>query len=203
MPHTSLCPAAPPKRRPCFPRRPPPQNPAATPTPPSPPRSLPAGLTRGGGPRTRSGRPCRSPAIHGKLRYRMNGVRGRGPRTPESLPRRRPGGRIRVRRARTIHGNYGANARAENRYRVTLLCISRVDIAARRYRPHLRPAFATRHRQYPRELMPPPLSNGAITAAEDHGMRHAVAASRAPWRAADTSASSSRRAASSEIRTAS
>jgi hypothetical protein len=186
MPHAAPT-AAPPSDSAAF--RPPP--PATT-----KPRGNPnLALAPRCGARTRAGCPCRCPAIHGKLRCRMHGGRSPGPRTPE--------GRDKVRAARTIHGNYGANARAENRYRVTLLCISRVDIAARRYRPHLRPAFATRHRQYPRELMPPPLSNGAITAAEDHGMRHAVAASRAPWRAADTSASSSRRAASSEIRTAS
>ena len=43
------------------------------------------------GARTRSGCPCRSPAIHGKLRCRMHGGRSTGPRTPKSLPRRRPG----------------------------------------------------------------------------------------------------------------
>jgi hypothetical protein len=43
------------------------------------------------GARTRAGCPCRSPAIHGKLRCRMHDGRSPSPRTPESLPRRRPG----------------------------------------------------------------------------------------------------------------
>jgi hypothetical protein len=44
-----------------------------------------------------------------------------------------------VREARTIHGNPGANARA-NRHRLTLLRISRVDIALDRYQGYLPPA---------------------------------------------------------------
>jgi hypothetical protein len=90
--------------------------------------------------RTRNGCPCRSPAIHGKLRCRMHGGRSPGPRTPESLPRRRPRGRIRVRDARTIHGNYGANARADNRFGITLPRINRVTVAAGHCRAHLPPA---------------------------------------------------------------
>jgi hypothetical protein len=39
------------------------------------------------GARTRSGCPCCTPAIHGKLRCRMHGGRS----TPMSLPRKRPG----------------------------------------------------------------------------------------------------------------
>jgi hypothetical protein len=45
-----------------------------------------------------------------------------------------------VRGARTIHGTYGAHARADNRYPLTLLRISRVDIALDRYQLHLPPA---------------------------------------------------------------
>jgi hypothetical protein len=58
---------------------------------------------------------------------------------PESLPLRRPGGRIRARDVRTIHGNYGANTCADNRHRLTLLRISRVDITLGRYQAHLPP----------------------------------------------------------------
>jgi hypothetical protein len=54
----------------------------------------------------------------------------------------RPGRRIRVSDARTIHGNDGANARAANRYRLTLMSISRVVIALDRCHAHLPPAFA-------------------------------------------------------------
>ena len=50
-------------------------------------------------------------------------ARGRGPRG-----------------ARTIRGNYGANARADNRHRLTLVHASRVDIALDRYQAHLSPA---------------------------------------------------------------
>jgi|HubBroStandDraft_1064217.scaffolds.fasta_scaffold174500_1 hypothetical protein len=39
--------------------------------------------------------------------------------------------------ARTNHGNHGAEPRAENRYRLTLLRIGRVDIALDRYQAHL------------------------------------------------------------------
>src|SRR5580658_8857381 len=129
------------------------------------------------GARTRAGCPCRSPAIHGKLRCRMHGGRSPGPRTPE--------GRDKVRAARTIHGNYGANARAENRFLITVRSISRVDAAALLCHAYLPPALAARHRdQNPPELMPPPLPIGGITAAQDRAMRHAVAAALAPWRAA-------------------
>ena len=92
---------------------------------------------RGFDPRGARTRTCRSPAIHGKLRHRMHGVRSPGLRTPESLPRRRPGDRIRVRDARTIHRNHGAKAHADNCLRLTLLRISRVDIALDRYQAHL------------------------------------------------------------------
>ncbi len=83
---------------------------------------------------------CHSPAIHGKFRCRMHGGRGPGPRTPETLSRPRPEGGIRVRDARTIHGNHGAKARAFNRFRLTQLRISRVDISLDRYQAHLPPA---------------------------------------------------------------
>jgi hypothetical protein len=92
------------------------------------------------GAHTRRGHLRRSPAIHGKLRCCMHGGRSPGPRAPEGLPRRRPGGRIRVRDARTIHGSYGANASADNRHRPTLLRISRVDIALDRFQAYLPPA---------------------------------------------------------------
>jgi len=102
----------------------------------------PAQPARGLDPRdahTRAGRPCRSPAIDGKLRWRMHGVRSPGPRTPDSPPQQRPRGRIRVRDARTIHGNDGANASADNRRRLTLLRVSRVDIGLDRHQAHLSP----------------------------------------------------------------
>ncbi len=87
--------------------------------------------------------------------------------------------------ARTIHGNYGANARALNRSRLTLLRISRVDIALDRHQAHLPPAFAARLCGYPPHLMPPPRPRGGITTAEDRahaprGRRLARALARRP-----------------------
>ena len=101
------------------------------------------------GARTRSSCPCRSPAIHGQLRCSMHGRRSTGPRTPA--------GRDRVRAARTVHGKCGAVPRALDRFRVTLLRISRVRHAAARYR---HPAARARRPPAPvppQELMPPPL----------------------------------------------
>jgi hypothetical protein len=101
----------------------------------------------------RAGCTCRSPAIHGRLRCSAGQARGQaphggrnaGPRTPETLPRRRPvgppaqrpRGRIRVRDARTVNGNDGANASADNRHRRTLLRIGLVDVALDRHQPRL------------------------------------------------------------------
>jgi hypothetical protein len=95
----------------------------------------------------------------------------------------------------TIHGHYGANGRADNRFHITLLRIGRVDIALDRYQAHLPPAFAARVRGYPPDLMPTPRPRGGITAAEDRDMRHAVAASLTPWRAAIAEARAAHRAA--------
>jgi hypothetical protein len=168
-----------------------PADPAAV-LPPPPTATKPRGnpnlaLAPRCGARTRAGCPCRSPAIHGKLRCRMHGGRSPGPRTPE--------GRIRVREARTIHGNYGAKARADNRFRITMLRVTRVDIALDLYQAHLPPAFAAGLSGHPPELLPPPRPNGGITAAQDRAMRHAVAASLAPWRAAIAEARAAHRAA--------
>jgi hypothetical protein len=54
------------------------------------------------GARTRSGCPCRSPAM-ANGRCRMHGGRSTGPRTADGLER--------IRTARTIHGAYSAEAR--------------------------------------------------------------------------------------------
>jgi len=163
------------------------------------------------GARTRGGCPCRSPAIHGKLRCPTGQARGKpphgghspGPRAPESLPLRRPAAASGCATpAPSIHGNCCANPCALNRFRLTLLRVSRVDIALDRDQAHLPPVFAGRLCGHPPELMLPPRPIGGITVAEDRAMRHAVVASLAPWHAAHTNASSSRRAASAETRTA-
>ncbi len=83
------------------------------------------------GARTRAGCPCQVPVIRGKLRCRLHGGRSTGPRTPEGLAR--------IRAARTIHGRCDAKARALNRYRITMLCRTRVTVAAKRTQDFLAP----------------------------------------------------------------
>jgi hypothetical protein len=82
--------------------------------------------------------------------------RSPGPRTPEGLLRRSPAGRIRVRDARTTQANDAADARAGSHLRLTLLRVSRVDIALHRCQARLPPVFATRLCGSPPELMRPP-----------------------------------------------
>ena len=155
----------------------PPQPTTTEPPPAKKPRGNPTlHLAPRCGARTRSGCPCRSPAIHGKLRCRMHGGRSPGPRTPE--------GRDKVRAAHTIHGNAGAEARAKNHYRLTLLRRNRVLAAAVDYQDHLPPAFVARLYNHAPELRPPAQPTGGFTTAEDRMRRHAVAAALAPWKQA-------------------
>ncbi len=107
-PNLHLAPAQPARGRPC-PRAP-----------------VPGVASRGA--RARAGCPCQAPAIRGRLRCRRHGGRSTGPRTPESLPRRSRG-LASIRAARTLHGRYGAKERALNRYRISLLCRTRVTVA--------------------------------------------------------------------------
>ena len=124
----------------------------------------------------------------------MHGGRSTGPRTPKGLAD--------LRAARTIHGNDGAEARARDRYRLTVLRRARVDIAAQRYQDHLPPAFVARLYGHAPELMPPPRPTGGITAAQDRVRRHAVAAALAPWKRAIAAARAAERAARAAARLA-
>ncbi len=173
-----------------------PSQPTATEPPPAKkPRGNPTlHLAPRCGARTRSGCPCRSPAIHGKLRCRMHGGRSPGPRTPE--------GRDRVRAAHTIHGYAGAEPRAENRYRITLLHRNRVTAAAVDYQDHLPPVFVARLCSHPPELLPPPKPTGGISAAADRIRRRAVAAALAPWKQAIAAARAAHLAARAAKRAA-
>ena len=143
------------------------------------------------GARTRAGCPCQAPALRGKLRCRLHGGRSTGPRTPAGLAK--------IRAARTIHGNYGAKERAVNRYRITLLCRTRVTVAAKRTQAFLPPVFVARLHGYPPELVAPSFPTGGSTAAQDQMRRRAVAAALAPWRRAIAEA---REAAREAARTA-
>ena len=77
---------------------------------------LPIGRTRRCGARTRSGTPCRSPAVHGKRRCRMHGgAAGSGA----------PIGNTNALR----HGHYTAEAIAERRALAALIQLSRATLA--------------------------------------------------------------------------
>ena len=77
---------------------------------------LPMDRTRRCGARTRSGTPCRSPAVHGKRRCRMHGgAAGSGA----------PIGNTNARR----HGHYTAEAIAERRALAGLIRLSRATLA--------------------------------------------------------------------------
>jgi len=124
----------------------------------------------------------------------MHGGRSTGPRTPKGLER--------LRAARTIHGNAGAEPRALKRYRLTLMRRVRVTVAATDYQAHLPPAFVARLYGDAPELLPPPRPTGGITAAVDRMRRLAVAAALAPWQQAIAGARAAHRAARAAARVA-
>ncbi len=173
-----------------------PPGPTATPPDPAPakkPRGNPnLHLVPRCGAKTRSGCPCKAPAVHGKLRCRMHGGRSTGPRSPEGLAR--------IRTARTKHGKSGAEARAQKRFRLTVLRRVRVGNAASRYQDHLPPAFVARLYGYAPELTAPPRPTGGITAEQDRVRRRAVAAALAPWKQAIAAARQAERAARAAAR---
>ncbi len=157
----------------------PPEPPAGR-IPPSPaakPRGNPTlNLAPRRGARTRAGCPCQAPALRGRLRCRQHGGRSTGPRAPEMLAN--------IRAARTIHGRCGAKARAANHCRITLLCRTRVTVAADRYQDFLPPAFVARLHACAPEPTAPRFPTSGITAAQDNMRRRAVAAALAPWQQA-------------------
>jgi hypothetical protein len=112
------------------------------------------------------------------------------------------GGRDRVRAAHTIHGYAGAEPRAKNRYRITLLHRTRVITGAADYQAHLPPAFLARFYGYAPELLPPPQPTGGISAAADRMRRRAVAAALAPWKQAIATARAAHLAARAAARAA-
>jgi hypothetical protein len=105
------------------------------------------GLAARCGARTRAGCPCRAPAIGGKLRCRMHGGRSTGPRTEEGLAR--------LRKARTIHGHYGAEQHARDRHLLSLCRYWQVTRDAMLYLGHI-----------PSELLPPDRAP-SLSRAED------------------------------------
>jgi hypothetical protein len=128
------------------------------------------------GARTRGGCACRAPAVRGRLRCRMHGGRSTGPRTEAGMAR--------LRAARTVHGRYGAETRAFNRYTLTMLRRGRVGNEAVRCLDRLPAEFAARLAQMPPELLPPTYPTAGLTVAEDRAVLRAEAEALAPWKAA-------------------
>ena len=73
------------------------------------------------GARTRTGQPCRAPAVRGKRRCRMHGGRSTGPQTAAGLQRST--------RARWTHGAYSAERELSGAEKVSLepMCAPRFD----------------------------------------------------------------------------
>jgi hypothetical protein len=106
----------------------------------------------------------------------MHGGRSTGPRTEQGMAR--------LRTARTVHGFYGAEMRARNRYGLTALRRGEVGNAAVRCVDRLPPDFSARLWQMPPELLPPPRPTVGLTPAEDRAMLRTEAEALAPWRQA-------------------
>ena len=143
------------------------------------------------GARTRSGCPCRAPAIQGKLRCRMHGGRSTGPRTEAGLAR--------LRAARTTHGAFGAAERARDRHSLTVLRRARVLVDAVRCVEHLPPALAARLTALPPELLPPVYPTRGLTPAEGRAVLHAETEALAPWRRAIAAVRQARRGAATRV----
>jgi hypothetical protein len=150
------------------------------------------------GARTRTGCPCRAPAIHGRRRCRMHGGRSTGPRTEEGLQR--------LRAAHTVHGRYAAAARAEWRHDRVMLTRIRVLCDAARFRAWLPADMAARLEIGPAELGPPPhpgwgtppyIVDGRVLRGRlaERMAARAEADALAPWRAAIAAARTARREA--------
>jgi hypothetical protein len=104
----------------------------------------------------------------------MHGGRSTGPRTAQGLAR--------LSAARTVHGGYGAQTRAFERYAITSLRRGRVGNAAVKYADRLPADLVARLWQGAPELMPPIPPTGGMTVAEDRAARLAEKAALAPWR---------------------
>ena len=175
----------------------PPAGPAAplrTAPSPGPGGLLPGGNPRGNpnlaprcGARTRSGCPCRAPAIRGRQRCRMHGGASTGPRTAAGLER--------LRAARTTHGLYAAPFRARTRFHITFLRRSRTLLALFKVRDWLPPNAHARLYAFPPELALPPCppADARPSRAEDTAFAHSEAKALAPWKQAIAVAKALRR----------
>ena len=140
------------------------------------------------GARTRSGCPCRAPAIRGKARCRMHGGRSTGPRTPE--------GRQRLRTARLAQGARSAEFRAREFFVCTWCRYGRLQRAVMDCRHWLPPALARRVSPwlpFPPELEKPAFTPGGMTVAEERARRRQQEMTLGPWRRAIAEARRARR----------
>jgi hypothetical protein len=140
------------------------------------------------GARTRSGCPCRAPALRDKLRCRMHGGASTGPRTADGLQR--------LRDARTVHGHYAAPRRAHDLRILTFLRGSRVYRAAAQYEEYLPPLARARFLDFPAEWFAPPLpspSQALLSRAQGRAIVAAQAKAHAPWKRAIAFAKASKR----------
>ena len=106
----------------------------------------------------------------------MHGGRSTGPRTAEGLAR--------LRAARTIHGRYGAQARAHERHMLAVFRRGQVLLAAARCIDRLPPELAARLNRMPPVLMPPPFASEGLSRAQDRALMRAEAEALAPWKLA-------------------
>lgn len=150
------------------------------------PRGNPALAPRCGA-RTRAGCPCNAPALRGRTRCRMHGGASTGPRTAAGLAR--------LRAARTVHGRYSAEMRAEFHHTRVMLRRARLLEQAVRLRRWLSPAMTARLMQGPRELGVPERDRSPCTVSRrmEQAAMQAEAAALAPWREAIAAAKVARK----------
>ena len=115
----------------------------------------------------------------------MHGGRSTGPRTAEGLAR--------LRNARTIHGRYGAEARASDRNMLAIFRSGQVLLEAVRCMDRLPPELAARLNRMPPVLIPPPCPSSGLSRAEYRALIRAEAEALAPWKLAIAAARAARR----------
>ena len=137
--------------------------------------------------KTRTGCPCRAPAIRGKKRCRMHGGRSIGPRTEQ--------GRARIAAARTTHGRYTGLVPAHLRQARTILQRSCLLVRAIELAAWLPDELRIRLRHGAFDLLPPPFACGLITRQQDRALARAERQRLTPWRDGMAVARANRRAA--------
>jgi hypothetical protein len=131
------------------------------------------------GAKTRSGCPCKAPALRGKLRCRMHGGGSTGPRTAEGLQC--------LRDARTTHGRFAAATRAHDHFLLSFFRRGRLKRLAWQLETRLPPAAQARLHALPPELAMPPYPHRdqpLPSRVEERAIVQAEAEALAPWKRA-------------------